>query len=104
MKRFLSFLILLLAVSSMIFAEETFWCLNATQRYGSTGDQYRFNYSTVFDLEKYYRYNNSTTPIISAFNKEGGLDEAKALGTVGVGGCSHQITYTIDTNGGPFSY
>ena len=101
MKRFLSFLILLAAFSSMIFAEETFWCLNATQNVNTNTnyDAYRFNYSTVYDLSTYYNYNNRTTPRLGDYNKSGGLNEAKALGTVGVGGCSHAITYTISTTG-----
>lgn len=101
MKRFLSFLILLVAFSSMIFAEETFWCLNATQNVNTNTnyDAYRFNYSTVYDLSTYYNYNNRTTPRLGDYNKSGGLNEAKALGTVGVGGCSHAITYTISTTG-----
>ena len=102
MKKIVLLLATLMVFSLSVFAAETFWCLNATQNYGSSGDRYRFNYSTVFDLSTYYNYSNRTTPQLGDYNKTNGLNEAKALGTVGVGGCSHAITYVIDTHGGQF--
>ena len=96
-------------ISSYVFAE-SFWCLNATQNINTdtdwwgnyTTDAYRFNYSTVFDLNTYYNKSGRTTPKLSDYNTTNGLNEAKAIGTVGVGGCDHAITYTISTNGGKF--
>ena len=102
MKKLLLLLTMLFILSSMAFGVESFWCLNATQNYGSTGDKYRFNYSTVFNLETYF----SGTPKISDYagqsNQNGKLNESRAIGTVGVAGCAHAITYTIDTHGGQF--
>ena len=123
MKKILFLLIVLIAFSSSLFAVETFWCLNATQnidttvkdngrwsepRYTYKYDAYRFNYSTVFDLSTSF----SGTPKYSDFagldsstGQPNGkpLDESRAIGTVGVGGCEHEITYTITAlNNGEF--
>lgn len=102
MKKLLLLLSMLILFSATVFAVESFWCLNATANVNSSGDHYRFNYSTVYDLSTYYSYNGHTTPQLGDYNKTNGLNEAKALGTVGVGGCDHAIEYTISTNGGKF--
>lgn len=102
MRKLILVLSIFILFSATAFAVESFWCLNATTNVSSSGDHYRFNYSTVFDLSTYYNYNNRTTPIISDYKQTNGLDGTKAIGTVGVGGCSHSIIYTIDTNGGKF--
>lgn len=102
MKKLILVLSIFVLFSATVFAVESFWCLNATTNVSSSGDHYRFNYSTVFDLSTYYNYSNRTTPRISDYKQTNGLDGTKAIGTVGVGGCSHAIIYTIDTNGGRF--
>ncbi len=102
MKKLILILSILFLFSVSVFAVESFWCLNATANVSSSGDHYRFNYSTVFDLSTYF----SGTPKFSDYagqsNPNGKLNESRAIGTVGVGGCDHAIEYTISTNGGKF--
>ncbi len=104
MKKLLVFLILIM-VSSFVFAEESFWCLNATENHASSGDHYRFDYSTVYDLTNAFTA-HSGKPRLGDYadqnHQSNPLNQSRALGTVGVGGCEHKITYTINTNGGQF--
>ena len=109
MKRIIVLLFIFVTTVSLLFAE-SFWCIDSTHNINtekkSDGsyryDAYRYNYSTVFDLNKYYNYSNRTTPQIGDYNQTDGLDSVKAIGTVGVEGCEHSIIYEIDTNGGVF--
>lgn len=98
-------LIILMFVSSIAFGVESFWCLNATTNVQSSGDHYRFNYSTVFDLSSAFT-TNSGKPRYSDYASQSypnnPLNSSRALATVGVAGCEHQIIYTINTNGGKF--
>lgn len=95
MKKILILVSLLLLFSSTVFCVESFWCLNATQNVQSSGDHYRFNYSTVFNLESYFNGTPKYSDYASSSNPNGALNESKAIGTVGVAGCSHSIKYTI---------
>lgn len=103
MKRIVTTLITLLMLSFAVAADNArFFCLNATENYGTSGATYRFHYSTVFDLTSYF----NGTPIYNDYggqnNPSGKLDDKKAVGVVGVANCNHEIEYTIDTNGGRF--
>ena len=116
MKRIVVIIFILAVASSLLFAE-SFWCINSTHNINTEKngnrwkyDAYRYNYSTVFDLSTFYSYTSGnywnqqtiTSPKISDYNVTDRLDSSRAIGTVGVGGCSHEIEYTIDTNGGKF--
>ena len=98
-------LIILVFVSSIAFGVESFWCLNATTNVSSSGDHYRFNYSTVYDLTAEFTTNNGK-PRFSDYadrqHQSNPLNSSRALATVGVADCEHQIVYTINTNGGKF--
>ena len=101
-------LIIILLSSLYVFADERFYCINATDNIGSGNSQYRFNYATVFDLSNYFSGGqNSSYPVYGDYagksNPTGPLNEDRAIGTVGVAECSHRIKYTITaTNFGRF--
>lgn len=99
MKRLVITLITLLMLSFAAAAEARFYTLNATENTGD-GSQYRFSYTTVFNLEDYFTGGlNGTIPVYLDYATkrypERKLNESKSLATVGVAGCEHQIVYTI---------
>ncbi len=107
MKKIVLLLMVLLVFSSAIFATESFWCLNATTNVSSSGDHYRFNYSTVFDLSNNSAFTtNNGNPRYSDYASQSRpnnpLNSSRAIGTVGVADCAHSIVYTVNTNGGRF--
>ena len=88
-----AFILLAIMLLSMAFAfaadSSRFYTLNATTNVGTQTGQYRFNYSTVINLEDYF----NGTPKYSDY--KGKLNESNAIGTVGVASCAHEIKYTI---------
>lgn len=103
-----AFVLLIVLLSSFsVFAAERFYCLNATDNIGTGNSQYRFNYSTVFDLSDHFVGQSGIYPIYSDYASSSypdrQLNEQRAIGTVGVADCSHRIKYTITaTNSGRF--
>lgn len=94
MKRLVITLITLLMLSFAVTAEARFYTLNATENTGD-GNQYRFSYTTVFDLTDYFSGTPKYGDYAGSSNPNGKLNEARSLATVGVAGCEHQIVYTI---------
>lgn len=102
MKKTILLLIILLS-SFCIFGAERFYCINATDNIGSGNSQYRFNYSTVFDLSDYLTSYPVYNDYAGSNNANGTLNQQRAVGTVGVADCTHKIKYTITaTNFGRF--
>lgn len=97
-----AFILLSIIVFSMALAfadDSRFYTLNATTNVGTGSSQYRFNYTTVYDLSDHFTGRYGTTPIYgdyaSQYHPERALNQSRALGTVGVAACEHKINYTI---------
>jgi hypothetical protein len=100
MKKALTILTILMLSSFLAFADDSrFYTLNATTNVGTGSSQYRFNYTTVYDLSDHFTGRYGTTPIYGDYasqsHPERTLNQSRALGTVGVAACEHKIKYTI---------
>lgn len=91
MKKTILIFLVLLSMSFIFAADNSrFYCITATTNVGSGRGEYRFEYSTVFNLTDYF----NGTPRYSDYN--GKLNASNAIGTIGVANCNDEILYTIE--------